>query len=59
MILGTGAHVRVIGMGRKERFTPIAKPTLTVLKARACAVMAGAVGWPQRGDGNVLFPSAR
>jgi site-specific recombinase XerD len=51
LILGTGAHVRVIGKGRKERCTPIAKSTLTVLKA-----------WlrePQRGDDHVLFPSAR
>jgi site-specific recombinase XerD len=50
IILGTGAHVRVIGKGRKERCTPIAKLTLAVLKA-----------WlrhPQRGDGGVLFPSA-
>jgi len=51
LILGTGAHVRVIGKGRKERCTPIAKSTLAVLKA-----------WlrePQRGDGKVLFPSER
>jgi site-specific recombinase XerD len=50
LILGTGAHVRVIGKGRKERCIPIAKLTLAVLKA-----------WlrePQRGDGAVLFPSA-
>src|SRR6201997_2395764 len=51
LILGVGAHVRVIGKGRRERCTPIAKSTLAVLKA-----------WlrePQRGDGTVLFPSAR
>jgi site-specific recombinase XerD len=51
MILGTGAHVRVIGKGRKERCTPLARSTLVVLNA-----------WlrePQRGDGNILFPSAR
>ena len=51
MIPGTGAHVRVIGKGRKERCTPLARSTLVVLKA-----------WlrePQRGDGNILFPSAR
>ena len=51
LILGAGAHVRVIGKGRKERCTPIAKSTLAVLKA-----------WlreQQRGDGQVLFPSAR
>ncbi len=49
IILGAGAHVRVIGKGRKERCTPIAKSTLKVLK-----------GWlrePQRGDGHVLFPN--
>jgi site-specific recombinase XerD len=51
LILGAGAHVRVIGKGRKERCTPIAKSTLAVLNA-----------WlreEQRGDGQVLFPSAR
>jgi site-specific recombinase XerD len=51
VVLGTGAHVRVIGKGRKERCTPIAKSTRAVLKA-----------WlrePQRGDGAVLFPSER
>ncbi len=51
LILGVGAHLRVIGKGRKERCIPLAKPTLAVLK-----------DWlrePQRGDGDVLFPSAR
>jgi len=51
IILGAGAHVRVIGKGRKERCVPLAKSTRTVLKA-----------WlrePQRGDEGVLFPSAR
>jgi len=51
LILGAGAHVRVIGKGRKERCTPIAKSTLAVLNA-----------WlreQQRGNGQVLFPSAR
>ena len=51
IMFGTGAHVRVIGKGRKERCTPIAKSTRAVLKA-----------WlqePQRGDDNVLFPSAK
>lgn len=50
LVLGTGAHLRVVGKGRKERCTPIAKPTLAVLK-----------DWlhePQRGDGQTLFPSA-
>jgi site-specific recombinase XerD len=31
--LQTGAHVRVIGKGRKERCTPLAKRTIKVLKA--------------------------
>ena len=51
LVLGTGAHVQVIGKGRKSRSTPLAKPTRAVLKA-----------WlrePQRGDQDVLFPSFR
>ncbi len=51
LVFGTGAHVRVIGKGRKERCTPIARSTLAVLKA-----------WlrePKRGEGDVLFPNAR
>src|SRR5207247_2300101 len=51
LVLGTGAHVRVVGKGRKERCTPIAKSPRTVLKA-----------WlrePQRGYKDVLFPSAK
>jgi site-specific recombinase XerD len=50
LILGAGAHLRVIGKGRKERCTPLAQSTLAVLKA-----------WlrePQRGNCDVLFPSA-
>ena len=50
VVLGTGAHVRVIGKGRKERCTPLARSTRAVVKA-----------WlhePQRGNGNLLFPSA-
>jgi site-specific recombinase XerD len=49
--LGAGAHVHVIGKGRKERCTPPAKPTVGVLKT-----------WlrePQRGEEQVLFPNAR
>ena len=48
-MLGAGAHVRVIGKGRKERCTPLAKPTVAVLKA-----------WlrePPRGDGRCCFPT--
>ena len=50
-MLGTGAHVRVIGKGRKERCTPLAKSTVSVLKA-----------WlkePQRGSRQTLFPNAK
>jgi site-specific recombinase XerD len=51
LILGTGAHVRVVGKGRKERCTPLAISTRAALRA-----------WlrePQRGEGDVLFPSAK
>lgn len=51
ILLGTGAHVRVIGKGRKERCTPLAKPTVLVLKA-----------WlreSQRGSQQTVFPNAR
>jgi site-specific recombinase XerD len=51
LVLGAGAHVRVIGKGRKERSTPLAKPTVVALNA-----------WlrePQRGDGGLLFPNAK
>jgi site-specific recombinase XerD len=50
IVLGVGAHVRVVGKGRKERCTPLSKHTLAVLKA-----------WlrePQRGTAAVLFPGA-
>jgi site-specific recombinase XerD len=33
VVLGTGAHVRCVGKGRKERCTPLAKTTVAVLKA--------------------------
>lgn len=32
LILTTGAHVKVMGKGRKERSTPLAKPTAAILK---------------------------
>jgi site-specific recombinase XerD len=51
IIFGAGAHVRVIGKGRKERCTPIARLVVSVLKA-----------WlrePHRGDGQMLFPNAQ
>ena len=49
--LGTGAHLRVVGKGRKERCTPLSKPTMAVLKAWLCE--------PARGDTHILFPNAR
>jgi len=51
LVLGAGAHLRVIGKGRRERCTPLAKATRAVLKA-----------WmrePQRGEDHILFPNAR
>jgi len=48
--LGTGAHVRCVGKGRKERCTPLTKPTVAILKA-----------WlrePPRHGAEVLFPNA-
>jgi site-specific recombinase XerD len=51
VMLGTGAHVRVIGKGRKERCTPLAKPTVAVLSAWMRA--------PQRGSEGLLFPNAK
>ncbi len=49
--LGTGAHVRCLGKGRKERATPLTKPTARVVTA-----------WIERqgkNDSTFLFPSAR
>ena len=51
VVLGRGAHVRCEGKGRKERCTPLAKPTVVVLKA-----------WiNEQGDDEslFLFPSSR
>ena len=31
--LGTGAHVRTVGKGRKERVAPLTKQTVAVLRA--------------------------
>jgi len=49
--MGTGAHIRCIGKGRKERCTPLAKQTVASLKA-----------WtrdPVRTNADWLFPSLR
>jgi site-specific recombinase XerD len=51
VILGVGAHVRVIGKGRKERATPLTKQTVAVLRAWLREI-------PDRADA-ILFPSAR
>jgi site-specific recombinase XerD len=51
LIFGTGAHLRVIGKGRKERCTPFTKPTIAVLNSW--------LNEPQRGHHGILFPSAR
>jgi site-specific recombinase XerD len=51
LLIGSGAHVRVVGKGRKERCIPLAKPTVAVLKA-----------WlqePSKGDGHLLFPNTK
>lgn len=49
--LGAGAHVQCRGKGRKERCTPLAKPTVAILRA-----------WIREqggGDSKTLFPSTR
>jgi site-specific recombinase XerD len=51
LTLGTGAHVHVIGKGRKERCTPLAKSTVAILKAWLREL--------QRGQEDILFPNAR
>jgi site-specific recombinase XerD len=51
LVLGTGAHVRCRGKGRKQRATPLPKPAVKVLKA-----------WLSENDGppsTPLFPSSR
>jgi site-specific recombinase XerD len=49
--IGTGAHVRVIGKGRKERCTPLSKSTR--------AVLAAWLREPPRAEHQPLFPNAR
>lgn len=51
LVLGAGAHVRVLGKGRKERCTPVGKQTVGVLKE-----------WlrePPRSGSEFLFPNAK
>ncbi len=49
--LGAGAHVHVIGKGRKERCTPLSK--------NSRAVLAGWMREPPRAEGQPVFPNAR
>src|SRR5262252_1286740 len=49
--LGSGAHVHCHGKGRKERCTPLAKPTVAVLQAW--------IREQDREDSKTLFPSTR
>ncbi|MES9950905.1 MAG: site-specific integrase [Candidatus Thiodiazotropha sp.] len=51
LVLNAGAHIRVIGKGRKERCIPLVKSTVRVLKAW--------LGDPQNVESKVVFPSAR
>jgi len=51
VVLGVGAHVRCLGKGRKERSTPLTKPTARTLRA-----------WFEeqgRGESIFVFPSVR
>ncbi|MDQ3651549.1 MAG: site-specific integrase [Acidobacteriota bacterium] len=49
---GVGAHLRVIGKGRKERCTPLTKQSVAVLKAWLAEPT-------KRGAPQTLFPNAR
>ena len=49
--LSTGAHVRVVGKGRKERSTPLTKTTADVLRAWLREIADA--------DDAIVFPSAR
>ena len=49
--LGTGAHIHVVGKGRKERCTPLTK--------QAGAVLMSWLQEPVRGNSETLFPNAQ
>jgi len=51
VVLGTGAHLRVLGKGRKERVTPLAKHTQAVVRLWLREI-------PDNNEA-LLFPSAR
>ena len=57
--LGTGAHVRTIGKGRKERLAPLTKQTVAVLRAwrRETTDQPGSPLFPSR-DGGTLTRDA-
>ena len=50
-VLGTGAHVRCMGKGRKERCTPLTRPAADTRKLSPRE--------PQRGAAAILFQRAR
>jgi site-specific recombinase XerD len=49
--LGTGAHIRCLGKGRRERCTPLTKQAVTVLKTWMQSSIQSSDDW--------LFPNAR
>jgi len=49
IVFGTGAHVRCVGKGRKERCTPITRHVSDTLKTWLAE--------PSRGSSNALFPT--
>lgn len=51
VVLGSGAHVRVIGKGRKERCTPLTKQTARIIQSW--------IQEPTKSDSQIIFPSAR
>jgi site-specific recombinase XerD len=51
VLMGSGAHIHVIGKGRKERCTPLTKQTVAVLKAWLLE--------PVKADAQPVFPNAR
>jgi len=51
LMLDTGAHIRTLGKGRKERATPLTRTTVAILKAWLREI-------PDKADAT-LFPSAR
>jgi integrase/recombinase XerD len=57
--LGTGAHVRTVGKGRKERVAPLTKQTVALLRSwlREAADHPGAPLFPSR-DGDTLTRDA-